>query len=262
MSQQFRRAPMPKPKMIFDERKLNLTAPPIQKGGRPASLAINLYRNNVQLTVFPNADNGSGVNIISGGSDLHTFRVICQAIRFLADPNTPPDQFEIDNNVEIPKEERTDPKVRMRVKTRTRVGKNDDGILYIAVIDNNQNAPKVQFKFGLSYWHKIRRRSGDMDQAQLSAWCAIEWANMAVALVENTLANAAMGLGENHPPKDSGGGGNGGGYGGNKGNYGGGNKGGYGGNGGGYGGGNSGGGYNKPKAQSNEMEFDDGDFGD
>lgn len=252
MSQPYRKTPMPKPKMIFDERKLNLTAPPIQKGGRPASLAAQIYRNNIQLTVFPNADNGSGVNMISGGMDLHTARLLARACAYLADENTPPDQFEMDCNVEIPREERTDPKNKMRVKSRIRVGKNDDGHMYIGVIDSNQNAPKILFKFGLSYYHQMRRKSegGEMDKAMLSRWAALDWFDMIISLADVTLSVGAMGLGERHAPKDQG---NGGGN-----SYGNNNGGGYGNN----GGGGYGGGAKKATSSSYDSGFDDGDFDD
>lgn len=251
MSQQFRKAPMPKPKMIFDERKLNLTAAPIQKGGKPANLAAGIYRNNVQLTVYPNADNGSGVNMISGGMDLHTLRMLARAARFLADDNTPPDYFEMDNNVEIPREERSDPKNKMRVKSRTRVGKTDDGYMYIAVIDSNQNAPKIQFRFGLSYYHQLRRKSEgeNMDRATLSRWGALEWFDMIVSLAETTLAVGGMGLGERHAPKEQN---NNNGYGNKTG----------GGNGGWGGQNNNGGGAKKPTSSGYDDGFDDGDFDD
>lgn len=138
----------PRPVSILDERKLNLTARPLEKGAQPPTLKVGIYRNNPNITVFTNVNNGSGVTSIRAGMDAITFSTIIEIIRYLARDDTPPNQAEIENKKPIPKEQRTDPSVKLSVASKTKIGKDDDGRIWIAILDPNvQNAPRIQFYF-------------------------------------------------------------------------------------------------------------------
>lgn len=243
----------PRQTTILDERKLNLTAAPLQKGGKPPSFKIGVYRNNPQFTVFPNCENGSGIARISAGMNLDTFMDVMNLIIWLADENTPPETFSIANNQPIKKEERTDPNVRQKTVSETMVGKDDDGKVWISVIDRvNSGAPKAKFYFKPDYYHSVRSKGDTANDGFISRLEAKSFAERSKVLMLAVL-NAA-GLNEQNAAAA---GGNGGG---NKGNWSG-NKGG--GNGGGYSG--------KPNYSNNSSSssgagssggFDDGDFAD
>ena len=134
----------PRATTILDERKLNLTAAPLQKGAKPPAMKVGIFRNNPQFTVFPNCDNGSGVSLISAGMNFHTFIQAMDLVIYLAQPSTPVDTFRITNNQPIKKEDRTDPNVRQKTVSETLIGKDEDGRMWICVLDRvNNNAPKA-----------------------------------------------------------------------------------------------------------------------
>lgn len=246
----------PRPTTILDERKLNLTAAPVQKGAKPPSMKVGIYRNNPQFTVFPNCDNGSGINRISAGMNLDTFITAMNAMIWLAQDNTAPDTLSIGNNQPIKKEERTDPNVRQKTVSETLIGKDEDGQMWISVVDRvNANAPKVKFYFKPDYYHSFRSKNDNLDKGKISRLHAISWAERSIALILALMAQAGV------DPQNAAGG-----NGGQKpayGNNGGGNK-------GGYGGGNGGGYQGKPAYNNNgksggagsDNGFDDGDFTD
>lgn len=183
----------PRATTILDERKLNLTAPPVQKGAKPPSFKIGVYRNNPQFTVFPNCENGSGVARISAGMNLDTFMSAMNLIIYLSDSNTPPETFSISNNQPIKKEERTDPNIRQKTVSETMIGKDEDGQVWISVVDRvNSGAPKVKFYFNTDYYHKIRSKGETADKGFISRMEARGFAERSKALVLNLLAAAGQ----------------------------------------------------------------------
>lgn len=221
-------------KTIFDDQKLKLTAKPIESGARPPTFQLGTYRNNPQFTVYTNHDNGSGVTWISAGMDLNTFNFVLQLIENLATHGPNGETFEIENKRDIPKEKRTDPKVTKQVASKTLIGRDDDGKIWVSIQDPNKpNAPKIRFYFGLNYYHSIRSKNS-IDAATISQIQAIAWVKQSRHLMNNLVMdnpNAAIDA-ANAQSSWQNKGGNGGGY----------NKGGNG-NGGSYGnkGGNRGG---------------------
>lgn len=248
-----------KQKTILDEFKLRLTTKPLAQGAKPPALVVNVYRNNPQLTVFTGHDNGSGKTMLSAGFDVITFSSLMEIVRWFAQVDTPPGKVKVDTLKPIPKEMRTDPKVRIKCSAETWIGKDDDGKIWISVVDpDNQNAPKIKFYFEANYYHKYHIKA---DPAIISAIIAKSWANV----FENLVAQVLHANGQDPQNTGSGSGGNsGGGYqGGNK-SYGG-NKGGYqnGGNKS-YGNNNGGGGYKQTQPQnkggSSDQDSFDNDF--
>lgn len=224
-------------KTIFDDQKLKMTAKPIEQGARPPTFQLGTYRNNPQFTVYTNHDNGSGVTWMSAGMDMSTFNFVIELIRQLATNGPNGEVYEIENKRDIPKEKRSDPKVTKQVASKTLVGRDDDGKIWISVQDPNKpNAPKIRFYFGLNYYHSIRSKqsidAGRISQIQAIAWCDQSQLLMANLVMDNPnaaidAANAQAGW--QNKGGGNGGGGNRGGNGGggyNNNNNGGGNKGG------------------------------------
>lgn len=241
----------PRVPTVLDERKLNLTARPVEKGAKPPSLKVGLYRQNPNITVFTNVNNGSGVTSIRAGMDAGTFATLIQWILYLAHPETPPNQGEFENKKPIPKEQRSDPSVKVAVASKTKIGKDDDGRIWISILDpNTPNAPRIQFYFGDNYYHSFRLKDeSKVPPGIKSQMAARGWATYMQLLVFGDMvrqgATPSANTGEQNGGNKS--------YGGqNKGNYGGkqsyGNK--------SYGGNSTSAGH-----ASTGNDFDDGDFG-
>ena len=179
----------PKIKTIFDDQKLKLTAKPIEQGARPPTFQVSTYRNNPQFTVYTNHDNGSGVTWISAGMDAGTFWYALQAIVHLATNGTNGDCVEIENKRDIPKEKRQDPKVKYEVVSKTMIGRDDDGKIWISIQDQKKaNAPKIRFYFQINYYHNVRWKS-NLTPGQLSQQYALGWVDMVSKLMGGLLLN-------------------------------------------------------------------------
>ena len=179
----------PKIKTIFDDQKLKLTAKPIEQGARPPTFQVSTYRNNPQFTVYTNHDNGSGVTWISAGMDAGTFWYALQAIVHLATAGTNGDCVEIENKRDIPKEKRQDPKVKYEVVSKTMIGRDDDGKIWISIQDQKKaNAPKIRFYFQINYYHNVRWKS-NLTPGQLSQQYALGWVDMVSKLMGGLLLN-------------------------------------------------------------------------
>lgn len=203
----------PKVKTIFDDQKLKLTAKPLEQGARPPTFQVGTYRNNPQFTVYTNHDNGSGVTWISAGMDAGTFWYALESILALAN-GAGPDMVEIENKRDIPKEKRQDPKVKYEVVSKTMIGRDEDGKIWISVQDQKKaNAPKVRFYFQVNYYHNVRWKSG-LTPGQQSQQYARAWVDMVSKLMGGLLLNnpnAAIDA-ENAQSAWQNKGGNGGGY--------------------------------------------------
>lgn len=240
-----------KVKTILDDNKFKLTAKPIESGARPPTFQLGTYFNNPQLTVYPNHDNGSGCTWISAGMDVHSFAFLLQLLREMANnPNGGECQHEIENKRDIPKEKRTDPKVTKQVVSKTQIGRDADGKLWISVLDNlKPNAPKIRFYFALNYFHSVRSKPtmspGEYSRIHCLGWVANAETYMAGILLNNPNAEADRAQIAAKFGGNSGGGG--------KGNYGGGQKKSYGNN------SNSGGGGAAPVDEGFGGNFDGDD---
>lgn len=159
---------------ILNEFKLRMTTKPLAQGAKPPALVVNVYRNNPQITVFTGHDNGSGITMLSAGMDVDMFSTLIEWVRHYANPETPPGKIKVENKKPVPKEERTDPKQRLKVSTETWVGKDEDGKLWISIVSaENASAPKIQFYFGQNYYHTVRTKEPESMNSIMAArgWC-------------------------------------------------------------------------------------------
>lgn len=150
-----------KPPSFLNDFKLRLTAKPLAQGAKPPAFVISIYRNNPQFTVFTGHDNGSGLTMISAGMDIFTFRTVMLSLKELAINQTlGACKFRIDNKKPIPKEQRTDPKVRLKVTSETWIGKDEDGKCWVSLVSTeNEQAPKIKFYIGTDYYHSYNANS-------------------------------------------------------------------------------------------------------
>lgn len=178
-----------KTKTILDDNKFKLTAKPIESGARPPTFQLGTYLNNPQFIVYPNHDNGSGVTWISAGMDVNTFGLVLQTLEHLATNAANGEQVEIENKKDIPKEKRSDPKVTKVVATKTQLGRDDEGRIWISVLDNvKPNAPKIRFYFNVNYYHSFRSKNG-LSAGQISQMQCLAWVSNAKAFMHGILLN-------------------------------------------------------------------------
>lgn len=140
---------------FLSDFKLKLSAKPLAQGAKPPAFVIGIYRNNPQFTVFTGHDNGSGLTMISAGMDIFTFRTVMLSLRELAtNQSIGACKFRVDNKKPIPKEERTDPKIKLKTTSETWIGKDEDGKCWMSLVSTeNEQAPKIKFYIGSDYYH-------------------------------------------------------------------------------------------------------------
>lgn len=162
-------------KTLLDLSKLQLRGN--LKGAKyPPSLKVGIYQNNPQITVYTNVDSAPHKGIITAGMDFHTLAVVFQTIRDIIAENGNGEQFiyEIENKYK-PKDSK-----ELRVKNKTIIGKDPEGVIFISVVDSNGEMPKVKFEFGMNYYHSITRKGslGAMTKAEISQRSAVAWTNL------------------------------------------------------------------------------------
>ena len=242
---------------ILNSAKLKL-AGKIPEGGRSrAMLAVSTYNGNPSITVFTNnPDDKTDNGMIRAPMDLMGFDLLCVAITELLakdEPNT------IDLECSTHAKDSNGERAREATLAATvRIGREQDGMLSIAVLSVDKSRPRERFYFAppADRYIRLNVKTSEKPAVLFNHMTAQAWVNIMRAIV---IPKCAAEYVAPEKPQNTGGrggyggGGNRGGYGGGNrgGGYGGGgNRGGYGGGGGGYGGGNRGGGENRQQAQA------------
>lgn len=250
----------PKSGNLLSEFKLRLTAEPldgaIERNGRrqEPQLTISVYDNQPRFTVYTNVEGDKQNGKIEGNMDSFTFYAVMQAIRdVVADPDSP--GYAIENKGHFFSKENGRSE-KPGVKSRTVIGRNERGEIFIGVIANNR--PKAQFFFRPSEYHTFINKDGTpTSPAKVSEVYAKSYARLMEQAVMQVLASEYISYDQIKARKEAnrGGGGGGGGYnrGGGQGGYNRGN-----GNQGGYNRGGGQGGYNKkPEPAAEPASYDD-----
>lgn len=244
---------------LLQEYKLRLVAEPLEGAmefngrRREPQLALSVYDNQPRFTVYTNVEGDKQNGRIEGNMDTFTFFAVMQALReVIADPEHP--GFAVENKGHFFSKENGRSE-KPGVKSRTILGRNERGEIFMAVVANNR--PKAQFIFKPTEYHTFINKDGTPTAlskvSELFASGYVKLMEKAVVSVLQTDFISHEDIkARKEAAKQSGGGykgGGGGGYNRSNGN-----------NGGGYKGGSQGnkGGYNKPApAAAPAAEFDD-----
>lgn len=147
---------------LLNEFKLRLVAEPLEGamefGGRrkEPQLAISVYDNQPRFTVYTNVQDDKQNGRIEGNMDSQTFFAVMQAIREVAsDPSH--GGFAVENKGHFFSKENGRSE-KPGVKSRTVIGRNERGEIFIGVVANNR--PKVQFIFKPSEYHTFINKDG------------------------------------------------------------------------------------------------------
>lgn len=222
----------PRKKNAFDEYKLRLQADPVNGSRKKPTLAISVRKNQPTIEVRTGVDGDKDYGRIMGKLDTPTFFAIVPAIERMCDPATPNDSKLVVKNMGVKFSQGGQRDVKL--DTQLIIGKDRDGIVYIAVTSWERERPIIKFAFRPSEMHEWFDGAGNkLSPADVSLLYAQSWAKIFAGLTPHVLYNEY----EEPPPRDDNRQGGGGGYGGGRPGGG-----GYGGGGGGrQGGGNWGG---------------------
>jgi hypothetical protein len=205
----------PRPKNALDDYKLRLVGDKLNGASKRAMLAVSIVGNNPRVNVFTNVDNDKDNGIIRAAMDTPTFYLLLDRLEHAinADPG-------FRDYIENKKPPRDRTQRGLELESKTIVGKDKDGQVYISVISADESRPRAKFVFKTSYHHDLINGSTGQrySDAELSVMVAKAFHRMMSNLVTNVINTHYK-----EPEKRPYNGGAGGGGGGWKGNKGGGN---------------------------------------
>lgn len=138
-----------KPSNVLDNGKLTLSAPKLANGEFPPKFKVGTFNNNPQFTVFTGVTSAKRGGVIGAGMNPSTFFTALRLIeRMVAEP-TPQETvtYEIENHAGRGAEK--------AIKSRTIIGKDPEGVVFISILDADDSMPKVRFNFDADFYHKI-----------------------------------------------------------------------------------------------------------
>lgn len=161
-------------KVFLTHNKLAMSAPKLPGGKWPPSFKVQTYNNNIQFTIFAAIDGIKGGGIINAGMDPHTAWTVFQLIDELSVTPAAAENiiYEIENHAGRGKDK--------AMKTKTIVGKDPEGVMFISIVDVDPSLPKVKFDFNVDYYHKISRvgGAGPISKAEVSCLAARAWTSL------------------------------------------------------------------------------------
>lgn len=210
-------------KNALNARKMQLQAP--NAAGKNAGMTLRIHNNNFRIQVYTNDPNDPKQGAITASMEPYVFSMMLSMIEEAVMAQGEYRNY-IDNmGFKFIGGKRGD---KQEVLSRTVVGKDADGLVYISIVEGGR--PNVKFPLLPSSWHILRSANGDVEEKALtSRLYAKGWVRLWTQMLQGLIAYF-----KEEEQKQNNNGGNGGGYGGGNRNGGGG---GYGGNGGGNGGG-------------------------
>lgn len=248
MSNQPNRAPIDP--NILDVMSNWLFADPVPGNQKRPNLRVKVLGNVPRITVKTNVENDKNHGKIDFQTDLATFAAMLAKLTAMADGSDTSDGYNFDYKDNFLAGKRLDNEI---VISTAQIGRDQaTGRLYLAILSGDKSRPRIQFFFGPSKFHDIRRRDGSpLTPKELSEAYAIGFskpmANMVYQLLNSAFNPDARNVAKAPTPGGGFNQGGGGGY-----NQGGGNR------GGGYNKQqNSGGGSNQGFSDAAVMDFDE-----
>ena len=149
-----------KPSNVLDNGKLTMSAPKLANGEFPPKFKVGTYNNNPQYTVFTGVTSAKRGGVISAGMDPITFYTPLRLIERMIDEPIPQETvtYEIENHAGRGSEK--------AIKSRTIIGKDPEGVVFISILDVDDSMPKVRFNFDADFYHKINVNG--MSKGQIS----------------------------------------------------------------------------------------------
>lgn len=188
---------------VLRDSKYTLTAEPVNGSRRPPNLKFLVNRNQPVIEVRTNVDNDKNYGRISANMEPAAFFAAMHVLGEIAEgPNDNHMTFE---NLVTRWVDRkpTDPKL----DTKLTIGKDAEGIVFIAVLSWEQGRPMIKFPFGFSDKTRVVSKSGEaLSRAELSRIAALGFQKMWLQMAPQVLIEDYT----PPPPRDGQGGNNGG----------------------------------------------------
>lgn len=206
---------------FLDDRKLRLSAPPPSGRGRRPVMFVTVVGGNPRINVYTEVENDkNGGKIVAKKDALAFFHLLETLEHVIATPEA--SRWIMENKVPDEKEGGGDGGFQKKgppvVDTKTVVGRDEHGVIYLSVISADKERPKIIFPFGNQYFHTLMRRDSPdqtLDNRTISEMAARAWLRLMRAAVSQILVDAAAKKGAEKAARkaaegggDSGGGGN------------------------------------------------------
>lgn len=170
---------------IFDVMSNWLFADPVPGSSRRPNLRVKVLGNVPRITVKTNVDGDKNNGKIDFQTDLPTFAVALHRLREMAEGRDTSEGYNFDYEDDFLNGKKLDKKI---IISSLQIGRAEDGRLYIAVLSGDKSRPRIQFFFGPSKYHNIRRRDGSaLTAAELSSNYAIGFLEPASKMVSQLL---------------------------------------------------------------------------
>lgn len=186
MSNQPQRAPLDP--TILDVMSNWLYADPVPGNQRRPNLRVKAIGNVPRIQVKTNVENDKNHGRIDFNTDLATFAAMLAKLTAMADGSDTSDGYNFDYKDNFLAGKKLDNEI---VISTCQIGRDQaTGRLYIAILSGDKSRPRIQFFFGPSKFHDIRRRDGSpLTPKDLSEAYAIGFSKPMASLVEKLLVS-------------------------------------------------------------------------
>lgn len=164
----------------FNEAKLRIFGEPVNGSKRAPWIGVSIFGNNPRLEVQTNVDGDKNYGFINGNMDSTSFYMMLAALRKC---------IGMDSKCQYRVPNQTGPFNEMRLASTIYVGKDDEGCVYISVIDVDKERPKIKFVMMPSSYHTLTDESGAaLSKAEISTLFAEGWVDLISKLIPPVLA--------------------------------------------------------------------------
>lgn len=174
----------PRPKNALDDYKLRLVGDKLAGATKRSMLAVSVIGNNPRINVFTNVENDKDNGIIRAAMDTPTFYILLDRLEhaLTADPG-------FRDYIENKKPPRDRTQRGLELESKTIVGKDKDGLVYMSVLSADESRPRAKFVFKTSYHHDLINGSTGQrySDAEMSVIVARAFLNMMKRLVSNVI---------------------------------------------------------------------------
>ena len=196
-----RPAPAPIIPTAFDDRNYVLYAEGKVEGGQSTpSMKFSVAKNQPRITVYTGRKTGpdqKSESLWARMSPYAYYNFLALLEMVARGPNDV--RYAQKNDTMIPDKQNPGKKKQI-TETQTWVGKDDQGVVWVAV--TKYNAPNIQFQFKPPRFHDILTADGKpMQLAQVSMLCALEFIRLHRALLTSVLAVSFDGESQSVPQK-------------------------------------------------------------
>lgn len=165
----------------LNESKLRIFGEPVNGARRSPWIGVSVFRNNPRLEVQTNVEGDKNYGFINGNLDAASFFMMAKVLDWVI-AHDGPTQRRVTNG--------TGPLNEIVPASTIYLGKDDEGCIYISVIDADKDRPKIKFIFTPSNYHTLTDgQGGALSKAEISQFHAAGWMELICRLLPVVLGN-------------------------------------------------------------------------